>query len=516
MKKIEIEKILGNISLVLGILILSFVFILTIIFNTLISTDYLERTITTSVPYILYLIYLSAFLGIILIYPLLKKVNSRVVLVICLSLFTVAGVYLVFNADTYLREYSDQSIVWNIAKNLNMGNYSNFKKGEYLSLYPFQIGMVTVERIMAHFSTNITFVYFINLIFNEITIMVLWLISKEVYRNKIVQGFTVILATLFTPIFFNTLFVYGNVYGYTFLIGSVYLQLLSLRNKGKKKIWYSFFVIILLSLAYLSKLNLEIGIVAISIVYLLNAVNNKYYIVMVCATLLTIPVVNKSLENYYRFRVGESFSLSKGIPKSAYLVMGLSESNGRIGWYNDYTSKLFKNEGYDTKKTDFRAKKDLEERVDYLKQHKIYTRRIFVQKTISTWTDSTYQSIWNGPLPTLGGKMNTNLLRIIYIKDGESKLYKFIRYGSVLVVWTIFLFSIICTILYLIGKLSINENYLLYAVIFFIGGFLFHTFWETKAQYVYQYTASLIPVASVGLYKAMDFIFNKIGKLKHK
>ena len=105
MKKIEIEKILGNISLVLGILILSFVFILTIIFNTLISTDYLERTITTSVPYMLYLIYLSAFLGIILIYPLLKKVNSRVVLVICLSLFTVAGLYLVFNADTYLREY---------------------------------------------------------------------------------------------------------------------------------------------------------------------------------------------------------------------------------------------------------------------------------------------------------------------------------------------------------------------------------------------------------------------------
>ena len=70
--------------------------------------------------------------------------------------------------------------------------------------------------------------------------------------------------------------------------------------------------------------------------------------------------------------------------------------------------------------------------------------------------------------------------------------------------------------MYLIGKLSINENYLLYAVIFFIGGFLFHTFWETKAQYVYQYTASLIPVASVGLYKAMDFIWNKIGKLKHK
>lgn len=70
--------------------------------------------------------------------------------------------------------------------------------------------------------------------------------------------------------------------------------------------------------------------------------------------------------------------------------------------------------------------------------------------------------------------------------------------------------------MYLIGKLSIDENYLLYAVIFFIGGFIFHTFWETKAQYVYQYTASLIPVASVGLYKVMDFIWNRIESLRSK
>lgn len=515
MKKINVKKVLGNTSLILGIMILSFVFILTIIFNTLITTDYLERTVTTSIPRILYLIYPTVFIGITLIYPLLKKISNRTVVIVCLSLFTIAGLYLVFNADTYLRN-SDQIKVWQIAKNLNLGNYSDFDKGAYLSIYPFQIGMVTFERLIAHFSTNVTFFYFVNLIFNVVTIIILWLISIEVYKNKIIQDFTVIIASLFAPILFNTLFVYGNVYGYTFLISAVYFQLLSLKNKGKKKILYSFFVVILLSLAYLSKLNLEIGIVAVAIIYLLNTINNKYYIIMVCTTLLIIPVVNKSLESYYKFKVGDNFSLSKGVPKSAYLVMGLSENDGKIGWYNGYTDVTLSKKEYNTKKTDIQARKDLKRRLNYLNNHKSYTRKIFVEKTISTWTDSTYQSIWNGPLPTWGGKINTDIMRIIYVKDGESKLYKFIRYGSVLIVWTIFLFSITCTLLYLIGKLSINENYLLYAVIFFIGGFLFHTFWETKAQYVYQYTASLIPVASVGLYKIIDFIWNKIGKLKHK
>ena len=515
MKKMDIKNILGNAALILGVVILSFIFILTIIFNTLISTDYLERIITTSVPHILYLIYLVAFLGIVLIYPLLKKVNSRTVLICCLSLFTIAGLYLVFNADTYLRD-SDQIRVWQVAKNLNFGNYSDFSKGAYLSSYPFQIGMATFERLIAHFSTNITFFYFINLIFNEITIIFLWLISKEIYKNKIIQDFTVIIAILFAPILFNTLLVYGNVYGYTFLISAVYFQLLSLHNKGNKKIYYSFVVVILLIFAYLSKLNLEIGIIAISIIYLLNAINNKYYLIMVCASLLTIPIVNKSLEGYYKFKVGDNFSLSTGVPKSAYLVMGLSENDGKIGWYNGYTDVTLAKKGYNTKKADIQARKDLKRRLNYLNDHKSYTRKIFVEKTISTWTDSTYQSIWNGPLPTWGGKINTDIMRIIYIKDGESKLYKFIRYGSVVIVWTIFLFSIICTLLYLMGKINIDENYLLYAVIFFIGGFIFHTFWETKAQYVYQYTASLIPVASVGLYKVMDFIWNKIGKLKHK
>ncbi|WP_225355777.1 ArnT family glycosyltransferase [Ligilactobacillus salivarius] len=464
----------------------------------------------------LYYIYLIVLLILIASYPILKKINIKVVLYFSLLLFILAGLYLVFNADPYLRG-SDQMRVWSAVKNINNGNYVDFEKGQYLNFHPLQLGLVTFERLIATFSENITFLYFLNLLFNIGSIILLWLISKVVYENKVVQNLTAIISVLFTPLLFNTLFVYGNVYGLTFLLGAVYTQLLSLNKKGKKRIIYGICTIILAGMAYLVKPNFEIGIVAMAIVYFLAIFRKRYYIILALGVLLVIPTVNISLGKMYSHEINENISLSGGIPKLTYVVMGLSEdSNGRIGWYTGYNDKTFSDNDYNTNKAEKIAKKDLRKRIDYLKKHKTYTRKIFIKKIISTWTDSTYQSIWNGPLPTWGGKINTDIMRIIYIKDGESKLYKFIRYGSVVIVWTIFLFSITCTLLYLTGKMNIDENYLLYAVIFFIGGFIFHTFWETKAQYVYQYTASLIPVASVGLYKVMDFIWNKIGKLKHK
>ena len=473
------KKILGNIALILGTILISFTFILTIIYNTLISTDWYERVYISRIPSALYCIYLIVLLILITNYPILKKINTKIVLSFSLILFILAGLYLVFNADPYLRN-ADQMWVWNAVKNINNGNYVDFEKGQYLNAHPLQLGLVTFERLIATFSENITFLYFLNLLF-------------------------------------NTLFVYGNVYGLTFLLGAVYTQLLSLNKKGKKRIIYGICTVTLAGMAYLVKPNFEIGIVAIAIVYFLAIFRKKHYIILALGVLLVIPTVNIALGKIYSYEVNRNISLSRGIPKLTYVVMGLSEdSNGRIGWYTGYNDRAFSDNNYNTDKAEKLAKKDLRIRVDYLKKHKVYTRRIFGLKLISTWTDSTYQSIWNGPLPTWGGKINTDIMRIIYVKDGESKLYKFIRYGSVLIVWTIFLFSIICTLLYLIGKLSIDENYLLYAVIFFIGGFIFHTFWETKAQYVYQYTASLIPVASVGLYKVMDFIWNRIESLRSK
>ncbi|WP_087118414.1 hypothetical protein [Ligilactobacillus salivarius] len=73
------KKILGNIALILGTILISFTFILTIIYNTLISTDWYERVYISRIPSALYCIYLIVLLILITNYPILKKINTKIV-----------------------------------------------------------------------------------------------------------------------------------------------------------------------------------------------------------------------------------------------------------------------------------------------------------------------------------------------------------------------------------------------------------------------------------------------------
>lgn len=502
----------------LGIAILAFVFFLTLRWNVLVSTHTTEAIFISSVPSRLYFYYFGILITIFISYPLLKKINSNLLFVILITFFSICGLYLVFNADPYLRG-ADPGNVWKLAKSFNRGDFVGFKNGEYLNIYPFQLGIVTFDRILAHFSTNITFLYFVGLVCTDTVITIIWAISKLVYRDNAVQNITIILSIMFTPFLFNILFVYGNVYGLTFMFAAVYCQLLSFKARSKKKLYiYSCLVFILLAIAYMIKTNFEIGIIAVGVIYFIKGLQKHFYLLMTLLVLFTIPTVNVALEKGYTLETGRNISLAEGTPKSTYLVMGLTRSYGRVGWYNSYNQNTYIESGYNTKKADKKAKKDLAKRLKYLATHRKYTAKLLLDKEISTWTDSTYQSIWNGPLPTWGGKVNTKLMKLIYIEDGKSSVYKFIRYTSVLVVWSILIFTIFTLSIKLFKKSAklLNSDYLLYATLFFIGGFVFHTFWETKSQYVYQYTATLIPVASVGICVVMEYLWNTLLKIKLK
>ena len=101
----------------------------------------------------------------------------------------------------------------------------------------------------------------------------------------------------------------------------------------------------------------------------------------------------------------------------------------------------------------------------------------------------------------------------IYSIDGRSKLSRLIRRVSQLSVWTILSGSIISSLL-IIKKKNVDYVLLIYisfSFLMLIGGFVFHTFWETKAQYVYQYIFILVPSAAYGLDQLPIIVNNLIG-----
>ena len=122
-------------------------------------------------------------------------------------------------------------------------------------------------------------------------------------------------------------------------------------------------------------------------------------------------------------------------------------------------------------------------------------RRFFLDKTISQWCDPMYESVWTGPLEDCGQYTHTEILQSLYTGGtwaaGIADYLKTLCIG----LWVFALLFLIFSG----GKQTGWEMLYLY----FIGGLLFHTFWEGKSQYTYTYLFVLIPFAAYAFRQVM-------------
>lgn len=120
----------------------------------------------------------------------------------------------------------------------------------------------------------------------------------------------------------------------------------------------------------------------------------------------------------------------------------------------------------------------------------------FGEKVITTWCEPTYQSIWSGPLISMNCKTKEPWLTNLY--SGGSVFWLL---ASVMNVLTVMLFGFsLVFILWKTFRMKLALYPLeLFCLLFLIGGFLFHLFWETKSQYVYPYVVLMVPIAAKGI-----------------
>lgn len=459
--------------------------------------------------------WLILFTGLVaLVYRLrfqIAKLNSNWLFVALATVFILCGTYLIVFADDFLRRADPWSCV-TIARHLNDGLYGDLSKNGYAHGYPFQLYWISVLRILLRINNSIRFLYAINLLFSFASVILMFFICKKILRTKFSINISLLFMFLFLPLFFNTLFVYSNVLALTIFLAGILLFLSSENNKYSYI--YLFGSAILLSVSALVKNNYLIGLTAFVIVVWFTHFKTSIKFIVVIFTGLFILSSNILITNYYSSKSNENVSMRTSIPKSAYLVMGLNDHGVKSGWYDSSTVDLYSNSGNSATLTDKKAKIKLKKRVIYLSKHPIYTISFFRQKWITTWGDPTFQSLFNAPLPTWGGKLKTSIMRQIYDPSGETKFSKLIRRISQVNVWFIIIFSIPVSINILketyhkVSESNILMIYVFYAFLFFIGGFTFHTFWEIKSQYVYQYIFILVPVASSGL----SLVITKVEK----
>ena len=79
----------------------------------------------------------------------------------------------------------------------------------------------------------------------------------------------------------------------------------------------------------------------------------------------------------------------------------------------------------------------------------------------------------------------------------------------------IVMFIYVAVLLFILRNKNISNEQIL-PILIFLGGFLFHIFWEGKSRYVMPYVVMLIPIASIGIKENIQWIGTKVNKTKNK
>ena len=178
------------------------------------------------------------------------------------------------------------------------------------------------------------------------------------------------------------------------------------------------------------------------------------------------------------------------------------------GWYTGYNTAIYAQNEFDNKRTDQTAKGDIQNRLQEFVKTPRKAFNFFEGKIRSTWLEPTYQSVWSGPLNTHNDKVDGIILKTIY---REQIGYSILTIWDAVVMLLIFTYSLIAILT--IWKLDVRFNeFLLFPIIYFLGGFTFHLFWETKSQYVFPYVYCLIPLAAYGLFIYKETLRNHLAR----
>lgn len=449
------------------------------------------------------------FLGGILIFLYLifrfsEKIDEKRLFLIFSIIYIIAGIYLITQIDSVLRY--DAKDVFRAALKMHDGNFQTMDKGHYIYRYPHQLGFLIYEYILGFISQDVKLLFGVNLAAILVINFFLYKITQEVFENQHkINLLVIVLSFLFLPQFFFLTFAYGLIPGLCLLMIGVYCLFAAERTRKKRFMVLSS---IFLMAAVLMKKNFIIGLAAcVCYLFWKYLKENDKQLLKFMIMILVVFIAGKALMTV-GFEGYSGKKVNKGVPAVLWIAMGTDPHNNRRsgGWYDKKYVNIYKKSHYDREKAAQEGKNMISGYLKYYKKYPAEAFKFFSKKVTTTWTDPMYESLFSGPKEKAGQHVKTKQLYYLFNK---------LRYGSRL-----------CTamkaymILLLAGAWIFVIRYrkewegAALGLIFMIGGFLFHLFWETKGQYVYPYVLMQIPIAAYVITKIFDKIIRhqKIDK----
>lgn len=463
--------------------------------------DWHERIIFKNNGIFFYIALAACIAALFAAFHFIAKIPQKVFFIACNAVFAAAGLFLIINAPPELR--ADVGSVYGAAESFNAGKYDVLNFGEYMYMYPHQLGLATFWRPFAALGFGAYAAFAVNLIMAFAANFALWSSVRLVYGEESpAVNYACIMLFLFLPHLFFILFAYGLTPGLCFLCFSLYFGVKYLKGKGRASgIWCVVFAV----LSCIVRNNNYIGAIAIGAGFVLYAIKDKkpvrlvYPAAMLAATVLSLSLIK------WGYGAASGIPVNEGMPKTLWIAMGLQENDLRMdGWSNAYNEQTYLKYDRDSKKSSEAAKANIKERLEYFADNPDRAYKFFSNKIRSTWTEPTFQSLWSGPLEDCGQQVKTGFLKNLY---GGGTAYEAVNGFCAVVTALIYICALTGLVYNLVSRRE--TGFLGLAVCMYLaGGFLFHTVWETKSQYVYPYVYMLIPLAMGNVAKIAEKTYN--------
>ena len=309
--------------------------------------------------------------------------------------FFVFSVAFIFSVDLY--PISDPGKILEIARAIKEQNYGQFAVGGYMHRYPDQAGIVLLY-------------YGIHCLFGEKDYLAIQIWNAALLtgayfflgriaallwgdKDENAQNMTLLFCVIFFPALLYVTFVYGMIPGLAFSILAFYLQLEYMRTR---RLAYGIGAAVSISFAIVWKTNSLIMFIAMLVFLVYDLIMEKGERKKKTWILLAALIVIQRFSAWTVDAVMEGLTgiePAEGMPKTAWIGMGLQETGGAPGVWNGYSVSLYEENGYDYDKTNEAAKEKIMDQILIFLDDRSYGVDFFGRKNAAQWNDPAFGSL---------------------------------------------------------------------------------------------------------------------------
>lgn len=433
----------------------------------------------------------------------------------CVLLVSIGMIGFVWVYGTQILPEGDQYLVTAAVEGFRKGDYHLFESGEYIEMFPNQIGLFIVYYLLSFVSGDNFYLY--AQVFNVISVVLIYKAMSDITKINGSSNFTslvVLLSSLLFPVLLiYTWLIYGNIPGMAFALLAIKYELLYFKSyKSKDRLLSALFLTSSLMLKSFSLIYL----VAMMIYALFKTADNKNIKGLFFIGLIIIGFILQSLvpKMFIESRIG--YKLDQGSSYYAHIAMGMQDGERAPGWHNKYNVSSYHEAGNISEVQKEASIKSIKDRLNEFKNNPADCLRFYSMKTASQWNNPTFEMFY-GMDEDFGYGFQYRFTKYDSLtRFFEKCLNLHVQYRLQRILnleQSLMLFG---TMLYIsftiLNKNKIMEDLLLPLVL--VGGFLFLLMWEAKSQYVLYFYVVVMLYGILGYRELFNYFKNpyKINK----